>query len=308
MNNEKTMSFANFNITFGQDEEPMLSHFEDVIFPAFCGNYKHGKQDEFPQFSCESIEIKEIDNEFVLVGNYIKDTQYSVRTTIQDGKLTSSPSDVPTAPYSRFIIFLKNHRMVLVKNESLSPDIRSFQKTMRKILSQYIHAENRKRDIKLPEPMVNIVDMPLRENIEQVLKNVDKIIWIRFRFFPLNNDLNPLSFANAIDDEMKKVGSKTANATFNSPKSKPEIKSMMEKSSGLAVATLNVIDEAGNTTKIKEDAFTSNKKIQFGRDVSASDDEYLINQAKKDSVITITSEENAALYERFIGMIKRLRN
>ena len=28
---------------------------------------------------------------------------------------------VPSSPYSRFIIFLQNHRMVLIKNESVSP-------------------------------------------------------------------------------------------------------------------------------------------------------------------------------------------
>ena len=42
---EKRMHFANFNITFGKDEDPMLTHFEDIIFPAFCsGTYR------FPPF------------------------------------------------------------------------------------------------------------------------------------------------------------------------------------------------------------------------------------------------------------------
>lgn len=32
---EKTIQFANFNITFGENEEAMLMHFEDIVFPAF---------------------------------------------------------------------------------------------------------------------------------------------------------------------------------------------------------------------------------------------------------------------------------
>lgn len=30
---EKTIHFANFNITFGENEEAMLMHFEDIIIP-----------------------------------------------------------------------------------------------------------------------------------------------------------------------------------------------------------------------------------------------------------------------------------
>ena len=30
---EKNMQFANFNITFGEDDAPMLEHFSDIIFP-----------------------------------------------------------------------------------------------------------------------------------------------------------------------------------------------------------------------------------------------------------------------------------
>lgn len=41
---EKTIQFANFNITFGENEEAMLMHFEDIVFPAFTGGYIRGKE------------------------------------------------------------------------------------------------------------------------------------------------------------------------------------------------------------------------------------------------------------------------
>lgn len=37
---EKNMQFANFNITFGENDSPMLEHFADVIFPAFTSDYE----------------------------------------------------------------------------------------------------------------------------------------------------------------------------------------------------------------------------------------------------------------------------
>lgn len=140
---EKIMHLANFNITFGEQEEPMLSHFGDIIFPAFIAGYKRGKKGEFPNYVFSDVEIKEFKaGEYVLVGNYIKDDEYTVHTTIKGGELTPSPAKHPTAPYSRFIIFLKNHRMILVRNESLSPGIRSFQKTMKFVLNTYIRETN----------------------------------------------------------------------------------------------------------------------------------------------------------------------
>ena len=151
---EKTIQFANFNITFGENEESDADCILRTSYSlSFTGGYIRGKENELPRYSFGDVTIKMIDNEHVLVGNYIKDTEYRVVTTVQEGNLVPSPAEVPTAPYSRFIIFLKNHRMVLVKNESGSPDIRSFQKTVRDILSKYTHAQNRGKQKKKNYPL-----------------------------------------------------------------------------------------------------------------------------------------------------------
>ena len=205
------------------------------------------------------VEIKEVDNEYVMVGNFIKETQYKVVTTVQEGVLASTPADVPTAPYSRFIVFLKNHRMVLVRNETASPDTRSFQSTVRDILNQYVRNANRERSErdKLPIAIANIVDIPLKDSIADVLKNVNKVSWFKLRFFPLNNDLDPGPLTQHIREDMKKVGSKTTNIVFNSPNSKDGISKMIAESSGLAVASLQIVDNTGEKRRVKEGSFSS---------------------------------------------------
>jgi len=305
---EKIMQFANFNITFGNENQPMLDHFEDVIYPAFTGGYIRGKKDEVPRYSFSDVKIKELNGEYVLVGNYIKDTEYKVITTVQKGNLISSPAEVPTAPFSRFIIFLKNHRMVLVRNEKFSPDVRSFQKTVREILSKHINTQNRGREKedKLPIAIVHIVDIPLKDSIEEVLKGVQKINFLKMRFFPLNNDLDPNPLAQAMRENMKQVGSKTGNLTFNTPGSKKGVKEIMASTGGLAVVSMKVTDDDGETRQIKEDAFSSNKKIPYSGNLSSEGDPYLVEFAQKDSIVTVTSAENASLYERVKGKIKRL--
>lgn len=67
---EKSMQFANFNITFGENDAPMLKHFSDIIFPAFSGDYIRGKRDSVPRYFFAGVEIKEVDNEYVMVGNF----------------------------------------------------------------------------------------------------------------------------------------------------------------------------------------------------------------------------------------------
>ncbi len=305
---EKNMQFANFNITFGENDSPMLEHFEDIIFPALTSGLIRGKEEQLPYYSFDNVKIREIDGEYVLVGNYIKSTKYEVKTTITDGTLVSSPADVPTAPYSRFIVFLKNHRMVLVRNETNSPDIRSFRKTACEILMKYIRKANcsHSEENKLPRAIVHIVDIPLKDSIEKALRGVSKVNQLRLRFFPLNNDLDPFPLAQAMKNDMRKVGSKTGNLIFNSPGSKQGIKDVIEATGGMAVATLQITDSDGKKQRIKEDAFSSAVKVEYDGDLNASGDAYLIAQAKKDDIITITSDENMNLYTQKKSIFERL--
>ena len=64
---EKNMQFANFNITFGENNSPMLEYFENIVFPAFTGDYIRGKRDELPRYFFENVQVKEIDDEYVMV-------------------------------------------------------------------------------------------------------------------------------------------------------------------------------------------------------------------------------------------------
>lgn len=306
---EKIVHFANFNITFGKHNEPMLMHFEDIIYPALLSGHKRGKPNELPQFYFSDVMIKQIGERLCLVGNYIKETEYEIYTTMQNGELVSNPSVVPTAPYSRFVIFLDNHRMILVRNESKSPDVRSFQSTLREIVNYFIHNENRSRDEKnrLPRANINIVDIPLPGEIEAALHGVRKINWLQMRFFPLNNDFNPNPVAISIQEEMKKLGSKNSRVRFTSPQSIPNTIDLIDKSAGLAVATLEVTDANGNKTKIKENQFNSSTKIVLGRDIIEDDDEYVVGQIKQEQVVSEVSEENRRLFKTFTECILRLK-
>ena len=179
MDEVKKLSIANFNITYGPENEPMLTYFQDILYPAFCNEQKVRTSKNVSYFS--DVKLKLISSEYVLTGNLIRETHYRVRTIVVDNELVPSPSSVPTAPYSRFIIYLKSHRMILVKNEGQSPNLKSFQAVLRKVVDRYTREANRERDKAelplLPNAVINIVNMPLPDSIDETIKEFAKIKW-----------------------------------------------------------------------------------------------------------------------------------
>ena len=126
----KKMTVANINMVFGKDEEPMIYHLDDIILPALNSQIKK-KSGRDTRLFFEDVKLRELKNEIVLAGLLIKDTILEVRSEYNDSDgLKNTNIQMPSAPYSLFMIFLKNHRMVLVKNQKGSPDIRSFNSTL----------------------------------------------------------------------------------------------------------------------------------------------------------------------------------
>ena len=305
----KKMYYANFNITFGNDSEPMLEHFFDIIYPAMTSGYiRESPNKTGMDFVLTDVKVKEFDDDMVLVGNYVKNMGYSVNTTMENGELEEKDMYVPSSPYSRFIIFLQNHRMVLIKNESVSPDVRSFQAHFRKMINNYIHISNleRKKEDNLPAANINIVDMPFDEEIRNTLKHAKKIEWINFKFFPLNADISPLQFANDVDQKIKELEANSANLKINSPRSIETIIKNVQDTSGLAVTSLRLKNSDGSVVRIKEGQFKSDTDIFFDGNINSKDDKYLISQAKKNEKITKTSSENLTLFEKAVDRLRKI--
>lgn len=82
---EKIMHYANFNITYGPTEDPMLTHFEDIIWPAFLSDFKRGKKNEHPLFYLSDIALKEISGDMVLVGKEMLKTVTQIVSKVAEG-------------------------------------------------------------------------------------------------------------------------------------------------------------------------------------------------------------------------------
>lgn len=312
MDEVKKLSIAYFNITYGKDNEPMLTHFHDILYPAFCNEQKVRTSKNVSYFS--DVELKLINSEYVLTGNLIRETHYRVRTIVVDNELVSSPNSVPTAPYSRFLIYLKSHRMILVKNEGQSPNLKSFQAVLRKVVERYIREVNRERgkaDLPLfPNALINIVNMPLPDSIDETIKEFAKIKSINLRFFPLNNDIDPTPMLEYVRAAMNSVDSKTGNLTFNSPKSANGISGLFRDSigSGIASATVTGEKEDGTKVKITDNQLGSELQIPSAGNLSAGDDKRIADYCMKRNYLPEASEDNAALYGEALNILGAIIN
>lgn len=312
MDEVKKLSIANFNITYGQDNEPMLTYFHDILYPAFCNEQKVRTSKNVSYFS--DVELKLINSEYVLTGNLIRETHYRVRTIVVDNELVSSPNSVPTAPYSRFLIYLKSHRMILVKNEGQSPNLKSFQAVLRKVVERYIREVNRERgkaDLPLfPNALINIVNMPLPDSIDETIKEFAKIKSINLRFFPLNNDIDPTPMLEYVRAAMNSVDSKTGNLIFNSPKSANGISGLFRDSigSGIASATVTGEKEDGTKVKITDNQLGSELQIPSAGNLSAGDDKRIADYCMKRNYLPEASEDNAALYGEALNILGAIIN
>lgn len=312
MDSNRVVEYANFNITFGDKMLPMLDYFEKVIFPAFTDvSLKRDTHGKMPIYSFVDVEIKFIKDEYVLVGNFVKENEHEINTILKNNRLEMHNEIVPTAPYSRFIIFLKNHRMILVQNEKSSPDLVSFNATVRAILHKFRVRENHIRgNTDIPDANVNIIGIPLKETIEKILKDVVKVKSVKLTMFPLNNDKSLVLVTEAAKTAMQALGSNTGNINFNSPKNKKEIVKLAEQTEGMAKVTIKGKNKEGEDRTIKHDTIKakSNYKINENRNISGEEDISLLEHAHKSNVPMPTSNENFNLYKRMFEVFKKLMN
>lgn len=306
---EKDAQIANFNVVIGEEEKPMLDYFDSFIYPAFVSEIKRKEKDS--EYLFKGVEIVENSKkEYVLVGKIVKKTVLEVHSDIdENGELVEKNEKHPSAPYSTFAIFLKNHRMVLVPNQKGSPTIASFRSTVHRILSEYRKKENEHRNEfdKIPNFDVKVVGIPSANSILKVLRTVDKVNELTLRFYPLNGDKDFTGlFGTMATDLRKAVGSKRGETILKSPKNIDGIAKVLEDAAGTVEPIIKVTTKDKSKLKLKETEFSERYKLQIkdGLDYSQENRE-IIKKIENISVLEYTNKEHDKIYNRNLKKIIR---
>ncbi|MDX5475906.1 MAG: hypothetical protein LPK00_10275 [Bacillaceae bacterium] len=315
MLDSKSSYIANFNLTFGENDQPMLSEFESIILPAFTQEDDDAKYIKLnrnsPTFFFEEVRLTNVNGDFVLAGLIVKSTKLEVKSRIINGKLTRTNLEYPTDPYSYFIINLKNHRMVLVKNQNGSPTLKNFSSTANLLLKNYIREENNKREEgdKLPYANLNVVAIPFEGKIFEELKKVKKINQIQLKFYPLNGDIMDNETVSDLTDTLNKLGSKTGHVQFNSPENEENVGTLIQDTKGLLKPTVRVTYENGSRATLKDDTFTEVVYISVSESESFYDNiDAISGKVINKPEFSDTSDENKSIYDKAFTVLERIYN
>ena len=305
---KKKMCIANFNTVFEKNdsEMPMLKYFDTIIMPAISSDYMK-KYGDTKLFFDEISVIEDKDGEYILTGIIVKDTMLEVKYNYdyQEGRLIDKSGKYQSSPYSLFMIYLKNHRMILVRDQKGSPSLDNFRTLIKGAIDTYIRKTNIKLQKEnkelLPIPLVNVVGISSDGDIASVLNDVEKVTKLSLKFYPLNGD-GDTDLSEVLDGILKKrreLGSSTGNINFNSPEKKDEICNFVEKLNGTMEPILYVKYPGSPVpSKITMDTVIENTEIPVIDDDTKRNLRYIIEQGKKNSKISYASKENTAIYEK----------
>lgn len=308
----KQMYVADLNVVFGKKEEPLIKHIDDIVLPALKANLSI-EASERTSYIFTDVKLNEIEeNEYIIQGILIKDTVLNVMSEYsQDKGLEKTNKYFKSSPYSVFIIYLKNHRMVLVKNQPGSPDIRSFGAAMKQAMKLYISEQNQERKLSkaelLPMPKTHIAGIKTVQSVKEALKDVEKISKLVFKFYPLNAEWDYDSVFGQIDGAIRKaIVSNKGRMEFSSPQSKDGVAKIIEETEGLVQTEMKVIYKSdlslsGSKKKgtIKDSEISEVMNIDLNSDLNEAYEEIYIN-GKDIRALGVQSKNNIVDYNEFL--------
>lgn len=305
---EKKVSVANFNVVFmtEKEESPLLDFFDMILMPALKSGITRIQGNN--TYLLMDIEVRvDDDGDYVLTGLIVKSTILEVKSMFDEyGNLVKRDDVYPTAPFSTFIIYLRNHRMILVQNQKGSPSLDSFRSTIKHILDIYVARENHVRmdrnEEQLPIPLVSIIGIPPKGGMIAALKQVEKISTLTLRFYPLNGDgdLDLSGVMSGISKELRrKIGSDRGSVTYRSPKNINGVIDIVEAAEGTVepIVVAKYPGRKGEST-IKYSEVSDRRKMHIPEGNRNDELINMIKQGKEIDSINYISEENNKIYSR----------
>lgn len=300
----KKMSVANFNTVFLLDDEerPMLDYFDTIIMPALLSGFEKKMSGDTYLFKYVNVVKNHLD--FVLIGVIIKKPTSEVSSNRgENEEIIDLDYKYLSAPYSTFVLYLRNHRMMFVENQEGSPKLDNFRTTVKYVIDKYINKQNKileknNKDL-LPIPLINIVGIPTRKRIEAELKKMSEITKLTLRFYPLNGCTNITSVQLALAKEvMQSLGVKDWELILKNPENITEIINMLAKGEGDFDYNVEGRDKNKLIKKIGNDEMSERIDADLSGESYRLDIDNIIEVGNNIESISYSSAENNKIYER----------
>jgi hypothetical protein len=135
--NKLNLEFANFICHFGDVE--LLGYLEEIVIPAFFSGLKRkwGKSSYFiyePRI--EVLEEKATGTKYPTIsGKFVLDKVIDREQIYENGQIVPDRAAMATAPTSFFVLSLRDHKLMFVKEMSGAPGIDAFRSTVERLFN-----------------------------------------------------------------------------------------------------------------------------------------------------------------------------
>lgn len=301
---KKRISIANFNVVFyeGEKEKALLDYFDKIVMPVFTSGIVRTVGDA--TYRLMNVNICENDGDYILTGLIVKKTVLEVKSDLApDGTLVKLDEKYPTAPFSTFIIYLKNHRMLYAENQKGSPTLKSFRGMMQYMFNKYMRPMNKEEKVDII-PIVNIVGIPSRSKLKETLKEVEKVEKLTLRFYPLNGDLDLKGVFEGLSTDLRKlVGAKNGEIMLRSPQNINGIIDVVDEAEGTVEPIFEVRYPDKRKAKIRNDLLSERMEIEILGDNVQEEIEELLSKGKEIKNLSYVSRGNGEIYEKNLSQI-----
>ncbi|RGY66703.1 hypothetical protein DXA30_02820 [Fusobacterium ulcerans] len=307
----KIMQAANFNCVFGEEKNvPMLKEFKRIIFPAFKTGKKEYSKSIIKKFFFNDIKIFDTNLGYCLYGKIIKDIDLLIKSKLdKDGNLIEADDKVPSAPYSEFILILKNHRMLFTPSQQGSPTLRDFKNLISHSIKNTIRMNDIRENKRILKFKLNIFVIPEEITLKNKLDKFEKIEFFKFEIQPQNSRLFDNEYIRKLEVERKGLGADKIEQKIVKPSHLNRIKEIVLKFKDMAYYTLKGKEKDKDWEVIENSTYK--KEIEYFFHEGNSNDENIkiaVNAAaSQDKRIVEVDNHNTLVYNEVLNDIESLK-
>lgn len=295
--NKKRMEVANLTCRSILGDKELLDVFVDYFLPAMQNQEVLGSRNSETLFyKFIDLNVTKIENELVLYGRFIKCLNIEREQILDGDKLIPSFESMDSAPSSFFVLILRNHKLLWIKETARAPLLKDFRAALSKMLKKerfnlinnYIESQTlnlfldknniqnieRKAYAEYPELELSVTPLGNDVHIRERLSRFKNIYNITIKALKRNNELGSdfSMLAQKMSETQEKMAAKNVTTQIHG-----DTKNPLKKEA--ATELIQSVSDGNYEYKIEGIDEKSNKITETSESLSLS---MIINYIKDD--------------------------
>ena len=231
MTRKHAVNFANYICRFEHLE--LLDLINEVIIPSFTSRYIRTYRESkyfFHDIRIENLIESNKGHEPAIFGRIVKDTVLRSHQVFQKGALVVSDEKIESSPSSIFVLLLKSHKLIFLKEYGRSPNIEAFRSTSLQFIKKHrikfindIYENqdpNKKKlnkgelDSMYPLPTLDILPLSNQEGLAEFVSRFKVLQSVTVKMIKPNNEINTDKFFKSARKISDNLGSNQSKISF----------------------------------------------------------------------------------------------